>query len=33
MAALYPLVGGWAFLAFPVVFIGAVFARRQLRRR
>jgi hypothetical protein len=29
---LYPLVDGWALLAFPVVYIGAVIARRQLRR-
>jgi membrane protein implicated in regulation of membrane protease activity len=33
MATLYPLIGAWALLAFPVVFIGAVVARRQLRRR
>jgi hypothetical protein len=33
MAALYPLVGGWAFLASPIVLIGTVFARRRLRHR
>ena len=31
--ALYPLVGGWAFVVFPIVFFGVVFARGQLRRR
>ena len=30
--ALYPLAGGWALLAFPAVYVGAVIARRQLRR-
>jgi hypothetical protein len=33
MAALYPLIGAFALLAFPLVFIGAVLARQQLRRR
>ncbi len=33
VSGLYPLVGAWAFLAFPIVFIGAVLARNQLRRR
>jgi hypothetical protein len=33
MAALYPLIGAIALLAFPLVFIGAVLARQQLRRR
>ena len=27
ISALYPLIGGWGFLAFPIVFIGAVLAR------
>ena len=33
IAILYPLIGGLALLAFPVVFIGAVLARRRAGRR
>jgi hypothetical protein len=33
MAFAYPLVGGWAFLAFPIVLIGAVLARSLIQRR
>ncbi len=33
LSCLYPLIGGWAFLAFPVVFIVAVLVRSQIRRR
>ena len=29
---LYPLVGGWAFLAFPTVFVAAVAVRTHGRR-
>jgi hypothetical protein len=32
-SGLYPLIGGWAFLAFPIVFIGAGLARSLTRRR
>jgi hypothetical protein len=32
MVALYPLIDAWSLLAFPVVFIGAVIARRRRRR-
>jgi hypothetical protein len=32
MCALYPLIDAWSLLAFPVVFIGAVIARRRRRR-
>ena len=31
--AFYPLIGFWSFLAFPIVFIGAILGRRHLRRR
>ena len=31
-AVLYPLIGGWAFLAFPIVFLGAWLARSQVGR-
>ena len=33
VVCLYPLIGGWAFLAFPIVFIGAVLVRSWARRR
>ena len=33
LVALYPLVGGWAFLVFPIVFVAAVALRSQVRRR
>lgn len=33
LVALYPLIGGWAFLAFPIVFIAAVLVRTEVRRR
>ena len=33
LSGLYPLVGGWAFLAFPVVFVVALVVRSQIRRR
>ena len=29
MAGLYPLIGAWAVLSFPVVFVCAVLVRRQ----
>jgi uncharacterized membrane protein len=33
LAALYPVVGAWAFLAFPVVFALALLVRAAIRRR
>jgi hypothetical protein len=33
LSGLYPLIGAWAFLAFPAVFIAAVLVRGQIRRR
>ena len=33
MVALYPLVGAWSLLAFPVVTVGAVVARSISRKR
>jgi hypothetical protein len=33
MGVLYPLVGAWSLLAFPLVFVGALVARSMLRRR
>ena len=33
LMGLYPLIGGWAFLAFPIVFVAAVLLRRRTRRR
>jgi len=32
LSVLYPHVGGWAFLAFPVVFVAAVLVRGLLGR-
>jgi len=33
MGGLYPLIGFWSMLAFPIVFIGAVVMRGRRRRR
>jgi hypothetical protein len=32
-AALYPIIGGWALLAFPLVVVAAVALRAHARRR
>ena len=31
MVLLYPVIGAWSLLAFPVVFVAAVVARAKLR--
>ena len=33
MVALYPLIGVWSLLAFPVVTVGALFVRSRRRKR